>query len=81
MIAIILVILIPYYSYTKPVCHYGHFLPLLLMCCLTEQLEFISILSFSKQAENSASLGDTLMNADVSAPMHYVQAKIALTEL
>jgi hypothetical protein len=81
MIAIILVVLILYYSYTKLVCHYGRFLPLVPMCCPTEQLEFISILPFSKQTENSASLGDTLMNVDVSAPMHYVQAKIALTEL
>ncbi|CAF2102595.1 unnamed protein product [Rotaria magnacalcarata] len=51
------------------------------MYCPAEQLEGIPIPPVSKLAQNSASLADTLMNADVSAPMRFVQVKTSLVTL
>jgi hypothetical protein len=51
------------------------------MYCPTGQLESISIPPVSKLAERSASYAETLLNADVSAPMRLVQAKTSLIEL
>jgi len=51
------------------------------MYCPAGQLESISIPPVSKLAEKSASYAETLLNADVSAPMRLVQAKTSLIEL
>jgi hypothetical protein len=51
------------------------------MFCPAAQLEFTSIPPISELAENSVSLADTLMSADVSAPMRVIQAKTSLIEI
>jgi hypothetical protein len=74
MMIMALISLAVYISYTKVVCHYGRFLPLVTMYCPIDPRESITLPPVSKLAENSASLADALMNADVSAPMRFVQA-------
>jgi hypothetical protein len=80
-IIIILTCLFMYYTYTKIICHHGRFLPFVTMYCAAEQMESIPIPPVSKLAESSVSLADTLINADASAPMRFVQVKTSLIQL
>lgn len=81
LIIVSFILLLLYYGYTKLVCRHGRFLPLVTMYCPIEQIDLISVPPVSELAEKSASLADTLKNADVSAPMRFVQAKTSLIVL
>ena len=78
IIMVILICLISYYSYTKLFCAYAHHLPFVTMYCPVESLDSIPLPPVSQLAENSTSLANALTNADVSAPMRFVQVKISL---
>jgi hypothetical protein len=78
IIMVILMCFISYYSYTKLFCSYAHHLPFVTMYCPAESLDSIPLPPLSQLAENSASLANALTNADVSAPMRFVQVKISL---
>ena len=81
VIIIVLVSIFFYYGYTKGLCHYGRSLPLVTMYCPIDPSVSMSLPPVSELAEKSASLADSLINADVSAPMRFVQAKISLIQL
>lgn len=76
-----IILLLLYYGYTKTVCRYARFLPYVTMYCPVDGLELISVPPVGELAAHSTSLADTLMNADVSAPMRFVQAKTSLIQL
>jgi hypothetical protein len=81
MMIMALMSLAVYFSYSKVICPYGRFLPLVTMYCPIDPRESIALPPLSKLAENSASIAETLINTDFSIPMRCVQAKTSLIEL
>lgn len=81
LLGVLVTIIIMYYLYIKVVCGYLAFLPIITMSCPVRQLDSISVPPISKLAEQTTSLAEVLMNADVSAPMRLVQGKSSLIQI
>lgn len=81
LVIIVLTLLLLYYGYTKVICDRARFLPIVAMYCPANELDLIPVPPVSTLADHSASLANTLMNADVNAPMRFVQAKSSLIHL
>ena len=70
-----------YYFYVSIVCQNASLIPFIYKYCPERGINILPYLPLDELTENTVSLAETLSNADVSAPMHCVQAKLAFIEI
>jgi hypothetical protein len=70
-----------YYFYLSIVCQNAGFIPFIHKYCPGREINVLAYLPLENLTENTMSLAKTLSNADVTAPMYCVQAKLAFIEI
>jgi hypothetical protein len=70
-----------YYFYVSIVCQNAWLIPFIHNYCPGREINVLSYLPLENLTENSVSLAKTLSDADVTAPLHCVQAQSALREI
>ncbi|CAF4053120.1 unnamed protein product [Adineta steineri] len=70
-----------YYIYVSIICQNAGFIPFIHKFCPGREINMLSYLPLESLTENTMSLAKTLSDADVTAPMHCVHAKLAFIEI